>query len=157
VKVAVVQFGFKEVTRNFEQMGRDAKSIHRALDLVVDAITEVEEAMFNSQGRRGGGSWRRVTQAWQRRKLRHGWDPRTGHARHLLRKSVTYRGDPNMVVRIDPVQGTIIFGSRLPYASVQQRNRPYLRFTIHDRRKFAKIIINDLTEKFKRRARRRTV
>lgn len=170
-----VQFGFKEAARNYERMGARAIDVSEVLDELVDDITEIEEIIFNSEGRRGGGMWRRPTPAWRRRKD----DPRTLHHSRALRRSVTYRGDPNNLVKIDGRQGVLIFGSKLPYALVHQRGskprgggffikgggragpnirtpqRKFIKFTKGDRQRFSKKIAKYLAFEFKGQARKR--
>lgn len=156
MRIAAVQFGFKESARNFRRLGSDAiHELGEVLDEIVDDMTEVEETVFNSQGRRGGGMWKRPTVRWERRKIETGGDPRTGHYRRKLRRSVTYRGDPNMLLRIDARQGIIQFGSKLPYSRTAQEHRPFIKFVPGDRKRWARMIAKRFRDEWRGRARKR--
>jgi hypothetical protein len=155
VKFAAVQFGFTEAAKSIRTLRDATVDLSEPLDLIVDEITEIEERIFNSEGRRGGGMWRRDSPSWQRRKAAMGGDPRVGHFRRNLRRSVTYRGDPNMVLRIDGRRGLLVFGSRLPYSLTMQKHRRFIKFVAGDRKRFAAIISKHVVREFKGRARRR--
>jgi phage gpG-like protein len=161
VKIAAVQFGFSEARRNLAHMGAAAMDLEQPLDDLVDDITEIEERIFSSGGRRGGGMWRRPTMAWQRRKSRMQGDPRTLHSSRRLRRSVTYRGNPEMFLRINGREGTLQFGSKVPYARAHQKGlghmpkRPFIKFLKTDHARFAKKISKYIAWEFKGRAKRR--
>jgi len=158
-KIAVVQFGFPAAARNFRKLGDDAVyELKDVMEDIVDDITEVMETTFNSEGRRGGGSWKRPGVAWAIKKARTaGADQRIGHFTRRLRRSLTYRGDPEMLLNIDTRAGVIRFGSRVPYAAIQNQNRPFLRFTQGDRERWASKVAKKLAMEFKGRARKRRV
>ena len=166
VKVAAVQFGMREAAANMRKLGDDAMyKMDEALMRVAEDMMEVEERVFTSEGRRAGGAWRRPTAAWQRRK-EMGWtklsgeqvppgDPRIGHWRRRLRRSLTYRGNPDMILEINGRQGTLRFGSKVPYAHTQQQHRPIFKFTQGDRKRWAHWISRTVVKEWKGRARKR--
>jgi len=160
VSVHFVAFGFKQSAANRRKMGRDAMlSMKDPLDEIVDDITEIEETVFNSGGRRAGGSWKRVTPRWQRRKAAKGLDARTMHATKRLRRSLTYRGDPEMIQDVRPLEGTIRFGTKVPYAEMHAKGlhgmpkRPVITFTQGDKKRWAKKIAKFVKKEYSGRAR----
>jgi hypothetical protein len=94
-------------------------------------IFSIEKTVFNSQGRRGGGSWKQDSPDWLARKIRNGQDPRINHMTLALRRSVTEPGAPGQVLEVSPA--SLVVGSSLPQAAPSQRNRPFIKFTVADR------------------------
>ena len=152
--------GFKRSVTNMQRLGNDM--VHRLeepLNDIIDDMAEVEETVFNSQGRRGGGMWKRPSKRWQQRKARAKGDTRTLHASKRLRKSLTYRGSPDMIKDVNAAAGSIRFGTRVPYAHRHDKGtggmpkRPIFRFTKFDKKRWAKIINKFVVSAYKRRAR----
>jgi hypothetical protein len=155
-EIVVIPFGYPEAAANFYKLGMDA--VYDLSDVLVTIRSDmmrVTESNFNSQGRRGGGSWKPITLAWLRRKERMGKDLRIQFMDHDLFDSVTVLGAPSQIADIDDVEGTIRLGSTLDYAATAQRHRPYLRFTNADQVRWGKWITGDLHDKWARRARMR--
>lgn len=101
---------------------------------------------FESQGRRGGGSWKLLDPATQKAKEDAGLDPRILIARGRLMNSMTRRGDRNM--RSSVTKGQIRIESTLPYAGVQNFGsldedhipaRPFIRFLPTDKLRWMKM------------------
>ena len=115
-----------------------------AMGRIADEMLRIEGALFDSQGRRGGGSWRRDLPATLERKLFHDRDPRIMHDRLRLRESLTRRESPDNI--LDITESTIRFGTLVPYAEAHQEGkggmpkREIIRFTPRDHRKFAEIL-----------------
>lgn len=155
VTIGIQNFGFHEAANNFRQMGQDMMVLELVLQLISQDMMAVTGRVFESQGRRGGGSWQRLSTQWLRRKERSGGDPRIGFFRHDLYESLTVPGDRNQFLQINAEIGTIRFGSRLPYAGAQQKHRPYLKFTPQDKRRWSNMITGDVKDKWQKRARKR--
>lgn len=139
--------GAKQVATKFERMGIAAISAKPAMESVADLMMQIFEQIFQSQGRRGGGSWKRDSAAWLLRKQRNALDPRIGHATLALRRSLTVREDPNQ--RLVVTDTTVDLGSMLPYAAAENRNRPFVKFTAGDRLEMRQIVRDYLIGAFK--------
>lgn len=123
--------GIREVEVKFDRIGVAAGNATPAMELVADYMLLAENEVFDSQGRRGGHSWRELTFGWLARKWREGLDLRIGHATLFLRRSVTVRGAFGQILEVGP--HTLRFGSGFRYAETQQRNRPFIQLTPEDR------------------------
>ena len=126
-------------------MGDNAMNAAPAFDKVADMMLDVMGKVFDSQGRRGGGSWRKLTTAWLERKRQGGLDPRILHASGDLRKSVSVRGANDQILEIS--NSKLVLGSQLPYAERQHYGdghlpaRPYIdKFTERDLRRMKQVL-----------------
>jgi Phage virion morphogenesis family len=97
---------------------------HRALD-ARPAFREIardligwEKDLFRSSGASGGRPWAALEESTVARKAEQGLDPRVLQARRDLRKSLTVRGNPNMIMDIE--RDGLTFGSRLATAEFAQ-------------------------------------
>lgn len=133
------------IKRRLRGMGDNAMNAAPAFDRVADMMLGIMSKVFDSQGRRGGGSWRRLTTDWLSRKREAGLDPRILHATGDLRKSVTVRGANDQIIDIS--KDKLVFGSQLPYAERQHYGddhipaRPYIdKFTENDLRRMKQVL-----------------
>jgi phage gpG-like protein len=126
--------------------GADAAGNMRpALWAVREDMFRVIRMTFQSQGRRGGGSWKALDPATVAAKERRGLDPRILFGRHRLVNSFTQRGNVNM--RSSITRHDIRLRSTLPYADVHQYGdedrgipaRPFIRFLPTDRQRWVKM------------------
>lgn len=129
----VQAMGTKRVATKFSRLGASAIDARPIMRSVAEIIFAIEEATFEGQGRRGGGSWKRDTTDWLTRKIRNGLDPRINHATLALRKSMTVPGSAGQILEIS--RNSLIVGSDLPQAGPSQRERPFVKFTSSDRLK----------------------
>jgi len=136
------------VQHKFKKMGEAAWRAQPAMAKVALYLMEVERRIFESQGRRGGGSWKEDTEAWQMRKAREGLDPRINIARGKLMESMSKPEAPHQILHIGYRQ--VILGSDLPYADVTNRNRTFTRLLPRDRAVMRQIVADYLMEKFNR-------
>src|SRR5215467_9037508 len=155
MKLKVLDFG-TAVNESMRLYGTviAAQNIKPALeDIYVDMI-RVEGIIFDSQGRRGGGSWKRLKEETIRKKgstrLLFTADANYHYKElkgpDLLAKSMTERGAQYQVLHTD--KSHIVFGTDRPYAAVHQRGkasrgipaRPFLRFLPVDERRWANMI-----------------
>lgn len=123
--------GAKQVATKFERMGIAAVTARPAMETIADMMMRIIGIIFESQGRRGGGSWRRDSVEWLMRKQRLNLDPRIGHATGALRRSMSIRAAEHQILHVDDKM--VNLSSDLPYAATQQRNRPFVKFTQRDR------------------------
>src|SRR5580765_5449497 len=98
-----------EITTRFSRMAGAVVNPTPAFVSVTELLFEIEDAIFNSQGRRGGGSWAQITEEWRTRKMLGGLDSRIGHATLALRESVTEPDAPGQILDMD--NNTLSFGS----------------------------------------------
>lgn len=139
--------GIKQVQTKFTRMAEARLYPKPALETVASLLMRVVGQTFESQGRRGGGSWRQLSTSWIAQKQRLGLDPRIGHATLALRHSMTERGDPNQI--LDVTDNMVNLGSSLPYAHTQQKHRPFVKLTAYDRRAARNIIRDYLIASFR--------
>lgn len=85
---------------------------------------------FDSEGRRGGGSWARDTEEWLARKLYNGLDPHIGQATLKLRNAFSEPGSAHQILEILP--HSVHLTTDLPYAGTQQEHRPFIKYTPTD-------------------------
>jgi hypothetical protein len=115
----------RRIQTRFDRMGAAALNPRPAFKAMLYVLFEIEEALFDSEGRRGGGSWRPVTDSCLN------LDPRVNHASLTMRHAVTKMGAKGQVRRY--TENGLIFGLNLPYAATTQKNRPIFKFTERDR------------------------
>lgn len=157
MRFEVVMFGEKVVATKFTRMARDTANARPAFNRVATYLMDITGKQFSSQGRRGGGRWRPLTEEWLRRKIAKGGDPRILHFRGALRNSVTVPKARGQVLKIGPT--SLEFGSKLPYAAVQQFGggksnlpaRPFLRTTASDRAHMRDVIRDHLMQQWSKR------
>lgn len=130
--------GIKQVNTKFERMSVAALDAKPAMETVADVMMRIFEQIFQSQGRRGGGSWRQDSVEWLARKQRTGLDPRIGHATLALRRAMSVRGDEHQRLEITP--HTVNLGTDLPYAGTEQRHRPFVKFTARDKLEMRQVV-----------------
>lgn len=131
MKFFVEALGVKQVTTKFTRMSEARIDASPVMGTLGATMMEIIARIFESQGRRGGGSWKRDSPEWLSAKVRMGLDPRIGYATHALFDSVTNPDDENQILEITPQ--SVSLGSRLPYAEAQNRERPFTKFTPRDR------------------------
>lgn len=150
----VLIFGEKLVATKFERMAADALDATPAFKKVAKYMMETTDTVFESQGRRGGGSWKRLTPEWELAKAKKGWDTRILHMKYprsnTLRKSVTRPRAGGQILEIE--RDSMRLGSRLPYAATHQYGRghiparPFLKFTKRDTQKIEDLITDHLMQ-----------
>lgn len=144
MRFEITMQGEKLVRTQFTRMANAADHSRPAFNNVVDYLFKINEQQFESQGRRGGGSWRKLTTKWAQRKQRQGQDIRILHQSHTLRRSVTRRRARGQILEFTPTSVTL--GTRLPYAGRHQRERPFLVTTATDRENMRNLIRDHLME-----------
>lgn len=139
-------YNAKQVATRFERMGLAAVSAKPAMETISEEIMRIFGQIFESQGRRGGGSWKRDSAEWLLRKQRMNLDPRIGHASLALRRSLTIPGDAHQIK--DVTDTSVHVGTDLPYAATEQLHRPFVHFTVYDRMRMRMIVRNHLMRAF---------
>jgi len=131
-------FGIKQAQTRFERMGYAAFHAEPVMERVITEFRRIIDMTFQSQGRRGGGSWAQDSEEWLARKLRMNLDPRIGLATGALRRSYVVPDDENEDKEVGPNFARL--GSLLEYAEVQQEHRPYIKLTKYDKVKIRNMI-----------------
>lgn len=139
--------GAKAVSTKFTRMGEAAVTARPAMEAIALMMMKIIGQTFESQGRRGGGSWKRDSADWLARKQRLGLDTRIGHATLALRNSVSIPGAEHQQILVTDT--LVHLSSDLPYAQTQQVHRPFVKFTIYDRYNMRQVVRDHLIEAFR--------
>jgi len=140
VKYTLEAFGIKEAITRFERMGVAAFAAEPAMEAILRRLMRIIGQTFESEGRRGGGSWKQDTEEWLLRKQRDNLDPRIGHATLALRNSVSVWGAEHQIRDVGPQHAKL--GSNLEYADTSQRHRPFIKLTKADKAEM-RVIVRD--------------
>lgn len=124
----LVEFSFDQRARavfqgQLDDLRRRGVSMHPALAAVADDFLELEEQVFETQGRRIGATWRPLAEWWRRYRETHGLGTkilRYENARGgRLYRSLTQRGAPWQLRHIDADSVTV--GTTLGIAPTHQK------------------------------------
>lgn len=121
-----------------------AENMKPALWEVREDLFRIIRTNFESQGRRGGGSWKQLDPKTAAAKERRGQDPRILFGTHKLFNSLTRRGDRNM--RSAVTKDRFYLRSTLPYVETHEYGdeergipaRPFLHVLPSDRVRWVK-------------------
>lgn len=152
MRMYVQIFGAREAELRFTRMGEAAVNAQPGMLMVAEEIRQIIATTFRSQGRRGGGSWKRDSREWLARKVTletYGGDPRIGFFTGELYKSYTQPDARGNILDIGP--GHVNVGSDLPWAEAFNEDRP-IRLTATDRTRLTKILRDYLIASWKRGA-----
>jgi len=111
-------FGEQIVATKFRQSASVAANVLPAFRNVEEYLYQITQTQFNSQGRRAGGSWKKLSAEWLARKARMGRDTRILQFDHALIRSVTKKGARGQILEHTPT--SLTFGTELPYAARHQ-------------------------------------
>ena len=111
-------FGDKIVTAKYRAMANATGNLIPSFHEVEDYLMDITGRQFDSQGRRGGGSWKPLSPKWVARKTRMGGDTRILHFDKALRRSVTKRGAGGQILEYTPT--SLTFGTSIAYAARHQ-------------------------------------
>ena len=137
----------KTVAFRFQRMGAAAVRAKPAMEAIAAVMFRAYGMTFESQGRRGGGSWKRDSVEWLERKMRNNLDPRIGHATLALRRSMSVPGAAHQSLEIGNT--FVHLSTDLPYAAVEQRERPFLRLLPGDKLAMRNIVRDYLLGTFR--------
>lgn len=150
MRIEVTQKGITTAVRKIRTIGANAENSHAMLIELAYDLGLIEYETFRSQGRRGGGSWKKLKPDTVYQKLSRGLDVRILHATHELRDSLVQRKHPQHVEKITGTQ--LRFGTDVRYAGVHQKGaprakvpaRPFFKLTPGDKKRHAKIVTGQL-------------
>lgn len=136
--------GALAVERQFARGAAQAAAPMDALNRVANDVMRVININFESQGRRGGGSWKRITEEWEMRKIREGRPADILYYTLALKKSMTIRGADNQDLQITPNE--IDLDTTLDYADVVGAERPFNTVLDSDRQRWANWIRDSILD-----------
>lgn len=127
-----------------------AENTQSAMDEIVLDMIRASLALFNSQGRRGGGSWKKLKPSTVARKGHEIILVETG----ALKKSLSEYDAPFQIHHV--TNSTVEFGTEHPFAAIHQHGtrdgrlpaRPIIKFTARDDVKWNNIITRHLMKPF---------
>lgn len=140
-------YNARQVATRFERMGFAAVAARPAMETVAEMMMRIFGTVFESQGRRGGGSWKQDSVKWLLEKQRNGLDPRIGHATLALRRSLSEPGAEHQILEITDTR--VHLSTDLPYAGTEQRHRPFIKFTQRDKFAMRRVVRDYLIAAFK--------
>ena len=142
-RFALLDFGSAQRLANKQRAsGAAATNFQPVMEAIAVDMLRIEEQIFFSQGRRGGGRWKGLAPDTLRQK---DGDTRilftSGHTNYgsgddALYRSVTKPGAPDQILKV--FKSTIHFGTKRPYAARQQFGgkgipaRPFIKFLPSD-------------------------
>lgn len=148
----IIDFG--DTTRSAEQFAQGATRVvetEGVMSRVAEDMMRIEEIIFNSEGRRGGGSWKRLKPDTVRKKgnsqiLRGTSNPvyegSNAVGANALLKSLTEPGAQFQILHV--TDEVLEFGTDRPYAEVQAEGggqnvpaRPFMNFLDSDVEKWS--------------------
>jgi phage gpG-like protein len=109
-------FGTERVNRQLFRGALAVGNMQPALEEVADDMMYAIQQNFNSQGRRGGGSWKFLDKNTINEKARKGQEPFILIATGALYDSMTQRGDSNQ--RLEVTDHYVSLSSELSYADI---------------------------------------
>lgn len=122
MEVKILVFNEEFVATRFSRMANATADAAPALEEIADYLMQRADAKFSSEGRAGGGSWKKLTPKWLTFKEKHGFSSRILVKKGVLRQAMTKRDAPGQVLEIGPHR--LKFGTNIPYAATQQFGRP---------------------------------
>lgn len=130
--------------------GQETRTV---MDRIVADMMLTEEKIFASQGRRGGGSWKKLKPSTVARKgtseILRTRGARRGYSKFpvdSLFKSLTKVGSSYQVLNVTRTR--ILFGTDHPYAEVISSQRPFMKFTNNDADKWKAMLAEHLMAPF---------
>ena len=133
--------------------GRQARNTRVVMERIVADMMEVEARIISSQGRRGGGSWRRLKPDTVKKKgtteILRTRGAKAGYSKFpadSLFRSLTEPGAEYQVLGIS--RNRIVFGTDHPFAEVIGANRPFMRFMNTDADRWKGMLAEYLMEPF---------
>lgn len=145
----ILEFGAKELEDQLLMAGEAAVQTLPVMEEIQTDMFRVEEAIFSSGGRRGGGSWAQLKPDTIKKKNSSKILVDTG----ALKDSVTQPGAQFQILEITNLG--IMFGTDRPWAVVQQTGssrvpaRPFIRFLPNDVNRWTGMIARHIMKNFK--------
>ena len=135
---SIEAFGITQAKARFNRLGAAAIDLAPAWEEILQFFFWIEDATFQSQGRRGGGGWAEDSEEWLASKARQGLDPRINFATWALYDAMTELDAPGQIIEITPQ--TLSIGSSLPQAAPSQKYRPFVKLTVSDKATMAQLM-----------------
>lgn len=120
MEFSIIAHNFDKAERHMYESGERARDFGMVFEEVAADIFRIEEAIFKSSGRRGGGSWKGDKLDTLQRK---GFPKKILVDSGSLKSSVTEPGANYQILHVNKLG--IEFGTSRPYAAVHQFGHPY--------------------------------
>jgi len=138
------------VAKHMEESGLSTINMKEVYYRIILDMMRLEEEIWKSGGRRGGGSWAKLAEATVRKK---------GHDTILIEtdklfNSVTKLDAPYQILQVEPNDFT--FGTYRPGATTHEYGRgyvparPFMRFTPYDHSRWASWMLDHITASLKK-------
>ena len=102
-------------------------NLRPAMEIIGEEMADNARETFESQGRRGGGSWTKLSEKRMREKAREKIDPRIEFGEtHRLYVSLAQIGSPEnkLIIKGSANTWAVALGTTVPYAKAQHRGVP---------------------------------
>ncbi len=162
MRLRIIDTDSPHIVKMFEAGQKRANNLKLPLTEIGFDILFIEKAVFASEGRRGGGSWKALKPATVRKKgstqILYTGAARAGYSKQgndALYKSVSQLKAPYQIFEV--TGKTLDFGTSAPHADKQQYGapgkrvpaRPFLKFTPADQNRWMNILLEHLTAPFR--------
>src|SRR5215831_6061417 len=114
----------KELRARYASLGGAMRNLRPAMEIIGEEMAGIARDTFESQGRRGGGSWAALSEKRMREKVREKIDPRIlyGETHRLFLSLADIGSSENvLVVKGGGNEWAVALGTKVPYAKVHQR------------------------------------
>lgn len=152
MQFAILDFGSAEALAGKLTLSAEeaVHTLEPMLEIEADMF-RIERSVFSSGGRRGGGSWKKLSDSTVKRK---GGDSRILQDTDALYDSVTRKGAEFQI--LETTNTGILFGTDRPWAYVQQSGsvaagvpaRPFLRFLPTDIDRWTELLLYHVAKPF---------
>lgn len=150
MQISITQKGITTAAHKLQRTALAASRGEEILQELAFDMGLIEYQTFIAQGRRGGGSWKKLKESTIQKKIENGGDLRILHETHRLRDSLVQTRHPEHVQKI--TKTTLKFGTSVPYAGAHQEGvparklpkRPFFKFTAADQKRHARIVLGEL-------------
>jgi len=155
VYLKIWEQGFEFIEESLTETSLGVEDATAIMDNVADDMMTDIYQLFQSQGRRGGGSWAPLSEKYQIAKLEAGYDVRILFRKHDLVRAATVRGAPDQTLEVD--ESSVYLTVDLDYAEYHMTGtgrmpaRPWIKFTESDKRHWAQMIADQMIAPMKRR------
>jgi phage gpG-like protein len=144
VRIVFEISGDRQIERELLRVSDRAGDVSPAFDRIIDLWVDETAEQFATEGAHASGGWAPLAQSTLRRKTARLFTGGILHESGSLERSLTDRGDANMIVEVSPDE--VAWGSRVDYAQFHQtgttrmpRRRP-VEFTEGARRETVRIL-----------------
>lgn len=114
--------GDVQLNRELLRVGQNAGDLKPAFEVISRLWIGETKAQFATQGAHASGGWKPLKPSTVLAKRRKHLRPEILRATDALLRSLTVKGDPNMVLKIGETE--LDYSSKVPYVGAHQNPRP---------------------------------